>query len=290
MPAPIQKYPFKPGLPWQIEIVDLEGLISRNQGFLKVPHRTDFFHIFVFGDCSPVHTADFIPVQVTPGSLLFLNQNHVHQFDLKAPYSGKVLIFTDQFFGRSPEDIRFLGTSRVFHPLDGNPVLEPGSKTRTRLLRILDWIREETSEPGEELKEEMLHTLLKEFLFLADREKRQQEPAARFGRTDLDLTLAYRAIAEDFFTEKKPVAFYAEKLLCSEKRLGQATGKILGKSPKSVLDDRVILEARRLLAHQTGPVKEIAFSLGFDEPTNFIKFFRKHTGMTPVDFRQTLPR
>jgi AraC-like DNA-binding protein len=47
----------------------------------------------------------------------------------------------------------------------------------------------------------------------------------------------------------------------------------------------VVLEAKRLLAHTTSSIKEIGFELGFDEPTNFIKYFRKHVASTPIDFR-----
>jgi AraC-like DNA-binding protein len=46
-----------------------------------------------------------------------------------------------------------------------------------------------------------------------------------------------------------------------------------------------MLEAKRLLAHTHKSVKEIGFSLGFQEPTNFTKYFRKHTGLSPVEFR-----
>ncbi|MEN9701160.1 MAG: hypothetical protein RIR55_475, partial [Bacteroidota bacterium] len=71
----------------------------------------------------------------------------------------------------------------------------------------------------------------------------------------------------------------------SEKKLNKSTLKVLGKSPKVLIDERVVLEAKRLLAHTTSSIKEIGFELGFDEPTNFIKYFRKHVASTPIDFR-----
>lgn len=72
----------------------------------------------------------------------------------------------------------------------------------------------------------------------------------------------------------------------SEKRLNQATTKTMGKSPKTIIDERVLLEAKRLLIHTTLSVKEIGYNLGFEEPTNFIKYFRKHTQKTPIVFRE----
>ena len=60
---------------------------------------------------------------------------------------------------------------------------------------------------------------------------------------------------------------------------------MFGKSPKEMIDDRVVLEAKRLLLYSDSSVKEISHELGFDEPTNFIKYFRKHVAQTPNTFR-----
>ena len=68
--------------------------------------------------------------------------------------------------------------------------------------------------------------------------------------------------------------------------MNQATSKVLGKSPKELIDDRILLEAKRLLVHGNKSIKEIGFELGFEEPTNFIKYFRKHIGKTPMEFRE----
>ena len=79
---------------------------------------------------------------------------------------------------------------------------------------------------------------------------------------------------------------YCEKLFVTEKRLNKATTQILGKTPKQMIDERLLLEAKRLLVHETHTIKEIAYELGFDEPTNFIKYFRKHTQKSPTEFRE----
>ena len=78
----------------------------------------------------------------------------------------------------------------------------------------------------------------------------------------------------------------AKKINVSEKRLNQATSKVLDKSPKELIDDRILLESKRLLVHGNKSIKEIGFELGFEEPTNFIKYFRKHIGKTPMEFRE----
>jgi len=72
----------------------------------------------------------------------------------------------------------------------------------------------------------------------------------------------------------------------SEKKLTNATKKIAGRTPKELIDDRVMLEAKRLLTHTNHSIKEIGYELGFEEPTNFIKFFKKHAAKTPIEFRE----
>ncbi|MCZ8229337.1 MAG: helix-turn-helix domain-containing protein [Flavobacterium sp.] len=61
----------------------------------------------------------------------------------------------------------------------------------------------------------------------------------------------------------------------SEKRLGQATAKVLGKSPKEIINDRVLLEIKRLLVHSNLSIKEIGQELGFDDPAYFVRYFKK---------------
>ena len=73
----------------------------------------------------------------------------------------------------------------------------------------------------------------------------------------------------------------------SEKKLTKSIAATLGKSPKALIDERIVLEAKRLLVHTNSSIKEIGFDLGFDEPTNFIKYFRKHEAKTPIEFRKS---
>jgi AraC-like DNA-binding protein len=85
----------------------------------------------------------------------------------------------------------------------------------------------------------------------------------------------------------KLVSGYALEMNVSEKRLTNATTKTIGKSPKTIIDERVMLEAKRLLIHTNLSMKEIGYDLGFEDPTYFIKYFRKHTNKTPIEFRES---
>ena len=78
---------------------------------------------------------------------------------------------------------------------------------------------------------------------------------------------------------------YQQKLGVTEKLLASSVREALGMPPKTYLDERRLLEAKRYLSYSDLSIKEVAFALNFDEPTNFNKFFRRHTGTTPQAFR-----
>lgn len=81
------------------------------------------------------------------------------------------------------------------------------------------------------------------------------------------------------------IASYADALGCTEKSLTRAAREASGQNAKAVIAARIVLEAKRLLAHADRPIYLIAEGLGFAEATNFAKFFRRETGLTPAGFR-----
>ena len=281
----IKKYKFKSNIDLQIEVVPLLTLLSSNKKHLETPHRTDFYHIFLFENCNPTHFVDFNPIKIQPNSLLFIDKDRVHQFDQLTKYEGKVLIFTDNFFCTTDSDTKFLQSTILFNDLVDKPNIQIKEQFKT-FINICNLIDEELKSANDSAKQNILKNHLHNYLLLADREKRKQDFSEIKKSIDLDYTLLFKDLLENNFAEIKTVSGYAEKINVSEKRLNQATSKVLGKSPKELIDDRILLEAKRLLVHGNKSIKEIGFDLGFEEPTNFIKYFRKHIGKTPMEFRE----
>lgn len=100
-------------------------------------------------------------------------------------------------------------------------------------------------------------------------------------------------LAERFFAEVErqhrrlySVGDYLSLLAAPEKALAKAVRQAVGLTPKQYIDRRRLLEAKCLLAYSRLSVKEVGFALGFEEPTNFAKFFRKHCAQSPNAFRE----
>lgn len=97
---------------------------------------------------------------------------------------------------------------------------------------------------------------------------------------------AFRALLDRHFREQRSVAFYASQLGISEVHLNRVCRASLGRSALGVVNQRLLVEARRDLTFTLLSVKEIAYSLGFQDPAYFTRFFTKQAGMTPTEFRR----
>lgn len=108
----------------------------------------------------------------------------------------------------------------------------------------------------------------------------QQDASGTFWRLRHEVERSYK--------QTRRVDDYAERLKCSVRTLTRACLAVTGRSAKQVIDDRVALEARRLLAATDLSVADVGRRLGFPEPTNFGRFFQREVGHTPGAFRAGL--
>jgi len=281
----MKTYKFRKGLSQEFEIINLGELFSSGKKFLTKPHRTDFYHIFWFQAGTPVHTVDFVQIEIKPDTLLFLSKDVVHYFDANGDFEGKLILFTDVFFCQSEADALFLKSSILFTEMFSVVPLQTDGKDCVfrDLFRLMEL--EFNVEPNK-FQPQILKNYLENLLIFSERERRKQGVFEVKKSVNLDYVAAFRDLLEQNYKEQKQVGYFARKVYLTEKRLNLATRSILGKTPKELIDERVILEAKRLLAHTTKTVKEIGYELGFEEPTNFNKYFRKHSLITPSQFRE----
>lgn len=92
-------------------------------------------------------------------------------------------------------------------------------------------------------------------------------------------------LIEQNFTINRNASFYADKMGLSYKSLNLLSKKTSNKTAKQLIDSHTVLEAKRRLVIEKSQVKEIAYDLGFDEVTNFIKYFKRQTLLTPSQFK-----
>lgn len=137
------------------------------------------------------------------------------------------------------------------------------------------------------IQEEMLRMLLKRLIIIVTRLAKQQfiHDEELTGKK-LDIIRQFNLLVENHYKTQHQVKFYAGQLHRSPKTLSNLFALYNKKSPLAVIQERVILEAKRLLVYSHKSAKEIAYELGFDDVAYFSKFFKKLTGMAPTDFRK----
>lgn len=140
----------------------------------------------------------------------------------------------------------------------------------------------------DDLQNDMLQMMLKRLLILCTRVYKEQTELTTFDRKQLDIVREYNYLVETNFKTKQQVSDYAEMLNKSPKTLSNLFKKYNEKSPLQIIQDRTILEARRLLRYSDKSIKEIAYEIGYEDIQSFSRFFKKIEGISPSDFKKSL--
>lgn len=138
----------------------------------------------------------------------------------------------------------------------------------------------------DDLKNEMLQMMLKRLLILCTRIYKEQTELTSFDRNQLDIVRKYNYLVEKHFKTKHQVVDYANLLNKSPKTLSNLFKKYGNKSPLQIIQDRKILEARRLLQYSDKSIKEIAYEIGYEDIQTFSRFFKKIEGISPSHFKK----
>ena len=141
-------------------------------------------------------------------------------------------------------------------------------------------------ESNDKLQLEMLQMLLKRLLILCTRIYKDQHNYNLLDSTNSDLVREYNFLVETHFKTKHTVAEYAEILNKSPKTLSNLFSKLETKTPLQFIQDRIMLETRRLLRYTDSSIKEIAYQVGYEDIQSFSRFFKKNEGISPSEYKK----
>ncbi|WP_425275902.1 helix-turn-helix domain-containing protein [Streptomyces africanus] len=250
---------------------------------LERVHRIDFHVVMLFGEGPVRHMVDFTEYEATAGDLLWIRPGQVHRFSRTSEYRGTVLTMQPGFLPRAT--VEATGLYRYDLP----PLLRPDAAQLAGLRDALGQLRreyEDTETLPLSLHTAVLrHSLTAFLLRLAHLAASTAESVRQ--TSDSTFTLFRDAVEKDFATNHS-VSAYADALGYSRRTLVRAVRGATGDTPKAFIDKRVVLEAKRLLAHTDLPIGRIGAAVGFPDAANFSKFFHQHTDQTPAAFRAEL--
>ena len=276
----------------EFEIFLISSLFSRKNKLdhpLDMPQRADFYHIMFITKGTGRHYIDFRPCEYSAGDILFISRGQVHAFEVRQDIDGFLILFTDAFLSKNLIHSDMLSFYRLYNYHLHSPVMQPTEANGDSFSNIINEIYREYKITDQFAKEEILRLLLKLLLLKAERKKRtfireekNSEWFLKFG--------VIRNELEKHFTETRNAKEYARIMNISYKHLNEICKSVTGGTAKTFIDNFIILEIKRRLATSNASVKELTYQLGFDEPTNFVKFFKKHARLSPSQFRKTITK
>ncbi|MBF0543157.1 MAG: AraC family transcriptional regulator [Candidatus Riflebacteria bacterium] len=271
-----------------MEAMTLESLFSRDiNNLLETPHRVNFYHLILFTQGTGVHSVDFIDYTYDSRTLLLISKGQVHQFHVNNANKGIVIVFTSEFLYENATESNLFHSLHVFESALIAPSIQLTGAQKELLQKFSQAIYSEFQQPIDDLSAEILRHLLRVMLLQIARIHEKVLLAQRIAPNYKEFVTFRRFVERDLGKSRK-VEYYAGLLDVSTKKLNEILRKILNKTAKEFIEENVILEARRLLTQGDLPIKEVSARLGFSEPTNLVKFFKKHTNTSPAEFRRKI--
>ena len=243
-------------------------------------HRHDFFFILLLQNGKGSHEIDFISYPVLGNSIFFLRPGQVHQLELKAGCTGYLMEFNKEFY--HPKD---KSSSLWLRKASNKNYCKPEVHRFENLLDILSRIFREYTNREEgypDIIKASLEIFFIEFVRQSVNPKSVPGNVNQYAQDRLEEFLEH---LDKHITTHKQVSQYIELMNLSIYQLNKITKTTIGKTPSELIDDHIILEAKRYLLATPSQVKEIADLLGYEDVSYFSRFFKKHTGHSPEAFR-----
>jgi len=248
------------------------------------PHSHTYYEIIWMEKGSGCHLIDFAQYKFQGPCIFLLHPRNIHCIKKNAASAGGVIKFSESFFLRSSDLGNFLMSYNVFDDVSVKPFLELTQELSDSFSVVFNELVK-NFKTKTTASNEILHYYLRIFL-LKVYELKVGHPSCKPQLSlERERFNKFKILLENSFHEHHDVTFYMDKLNVSEKTLRNTTNLLGGRSPSTLIHERILLEARRLLFHTPKSVKEIATDLGY-EASYFTRFFTKGVGMSPNAFRE----
>jgi len=271
------------------DILNLQEFLANEHEskFIYRHHLIEFFAIFFVENGAGKHTIDFEEFTYKKGTVFTIRKDQIHQFHKNNNAKGKLVLFTDDFLISYLNTLQSLKSFQVFNYVLCNPKIQLSEAEFTKIFGIINRIKEEYFDKNDihslEIISSELHILITKLYRIKSNEGQLQ-----ISKKYLNEFINFQNLVEHNVFKHTKVSFYVKKLGVSTKTLNKITDTIINKSAKKFIDEICTRQIKRLLINTDLSIKEIAFEAGFKEITNFHNYFKRHTNLTPKEFRQTL--
>lgn len=263
----------------------MENIYDDAGGGTDIAHRHEYYTVLLVEKAEGFHVVDYTKFAFDTFEVHFVSPGQVHQVGLTKRPKGSVMTFTRSFLMNNNIPESFISNINLFQNFGNTPPLKLDRETFQRLSKIIDEM--ETC-----LTLDMNYgsraggALLQLFLIYCNNSSELNTNQLDEENAGICILRDFKKLVEGKYIEWHKVKDYAADLHISTKHLSQTVKDLTGKVAKEHIQDRLVLEAKRLLLHTKLTIKEIAYEIGFEEPLHFSGFFKKRVGVSPSHFRQ----
>jgi AraC-like DNA-binding protein len=272
------------GTPAGLEVISLADLRARAHARgadLGAPQRPRFHHVLTLTSGTLRQTVDFTAYALDPGAWLWVRPGQVLQWGDLARAEGVLVVFERDF-----PDPGTVGAARVDDP-HARVLLEPDGEDAEALRLAAAHLEREFQSWGR-LPPDVHVAVLRHLLDVLILRMAHLELPGSCAPEPGETFLRFRDAVERDFARTRRVHDYAAALGYSARTLSRAALDAAGVGAKEFIDRRVVLEAKRLLAHSDLSAARIGVQLGFSSSTNFAKYFHQRAGLAPIAFRNVM--
>lgn len=249
-------------------------------------HKVSFFIILLFTQGSGKYNINFKDYSFEKGTLFTVRKDNSHKF-YKSKAKGVMILFTEKFINNHSNKFEASKILLLFNELMTSPKIELGQNDYNEIITLINQAEKEYLPVHDAHTSIIVSSLLQIILTKLFRIKSDDHISFQNNKY-LHLFLDFQSLVEKHCFENRKVIFFADKMGVTTKTINNITQSIIHKSAKTFINDTFIIQTKRLIINTQFSFTEIAYKVGFDDPSNFFKYFIKYAGVSPSRFRENL--
>ena len=249
-------------------------------------HRTSAYAICLLSEGELQLESDLFVHKAKAPAIFTIAPSAIRKFtDLGSAYDAQILFFRKEVFLEGQTDISYLDKFDFFEKT-GEQVVTLDAELFGQFKSYFELIHQKTTENAPHTSaiiRSLIYIILNE---IDDAHQKQNPIADQETDKNAHILTQFKSLLSEHFIEEREVSFYADKLHLTPKYFSTLIKEVSGKTAGAWINEMLLLEAKVLLQNQKQSIAQIAYDLNFSDPSHFGKFFKKHTGISPKEYRE----